>query len=248
MRFVERSKVAALLADRTVAIVGSGPGSLNNAPGFVDSHDIVVRVNNYKLFPATGSRTDVFYSFFGTSIRKSSEQLRRDGVKLCLCKCPDAQFMESAWHRARGKMNGVDFRYIYQVRKDWWFCDTYVPSVEEFLAHFELLGGHVPTTGFAAVLDVLSFKPRSLYLTGFDFFQSQIHNVDERWRRINHADPIGHVPDAERSWMLQNAGQLPVTMDTQMQAALAGKVRPQERLISVKHELARRRQRYGLPR
>ena len=86
------------LQGRRVALVGSGPGVLDNRPGFIDSHDVVVRVNNYKLSPAAGARTDVFYSFFGSSIRKSVEELKRDGVDLCVCKCPNAQFMQSAWH------------------------------------------------------------------------------------------------------------------------------------------------------
>jgi hypothetical protein len=222
MAFCDRDAVSRVLTGKTVAIVGSGPGSLENEKGLVDSHDVVVRVNNYKLLPATGYRTDVFYSFFGQSIRKSPRELKRDGVALCMCKCPDAQFIESRWHRERGKMAGVDFRMIYERRKDWWFCDTYVPTLEEFMAHFDLLGGHVPTTGFSALLDVLSYDPRHVYLTGFDFFSSGIHNVNERWRKMNTDDPIGHVPDAERAWFAENHDNYPITMDRRLSEAVRG--------------------------
>jgi hypothetical protein len=186
----------------------------------VDSHDVVVRVNNYKLSPAAGSRTDIFYSFFGGSIKKTARELVRDGVKLCICKCPDAVFMKSRWHMRNGKTRGTDFRYIYRLRERFWFCPTLVPSMEEFMVGFNLLGQHVPTTGFAAILEILSFNPQRLYLTGFDFFASGLHNVDEAWRPGNPADPIGHVPDQERRWLLQNMAAHPIEVDPVMRSTL----------------------------
>lgn len=220
MTFCDTDAVRAMLNGKTVAIVGSGPGSLDNPKGLVDSHDVVLRINNYRLFPATGYRTDVFYSFFGQSIKKTSTELKRDGVKLCMCKCPDAQFMDSDWHREKKKMNGVDFRMIYERRRGWWFCPTYVPTVEEFMAHFDLLGGHVPTTGFSAILDVLSYEPAHVFLTGFDFFRSRLHNVNQRWRPINQDDPIKHVPEMERLWLVENYAKYPITMDARLSASL----------------------------
>lgn len=221
MRFVSRAEVAPVFAGRSVAIVGSGPGVLDNAPGLVDSHDVVVRVNNYKLSPAAGQRTDVFYSYFGNAVKKSAAELARDGVRLCMAKCPNALAIESRWHSENGKDHGVDFRWIYQKRAAWWFCDTYVPDLQEFLEGFALLGEHVPTTGFAAILAVLSFAPASVYLTGFDFFTSGVHNVDERWRAGASDDPIGHVPERERAWLLEHR-HLPITYDCR----LAGLLQP----------------------
>jgi len=219
--FCDRDHVLQTFKGKTVALVGSGPGVLANRRWHIDEHDVVVRVNNYKLFPPTGYRTDVHYSFYGQSIRKTKYELMGDGVKLCMCKCPDAQFIESDWHRQRGKMNGVDFRGIYEDRRDWWFCPTYVPTLEEFMAHFNLLGGHVPTTGFSALLEVLSCEPAHLYVTGFDFFASRVHNVNERWRRLNTDDPIGHVPEVERAWFVANHDKHPISMDPSLTASVA---------------------------
>jgi hypothetical protein len=227
MRFVKREVVRQRFEGRSVALVGSGPGALANEPGFIDAHDVVVRVNNYKLLAGTGQRTDVFYSYFGNAIRKSAAELSADGVTLCLCKCPPAQVVESEWHRRHGKMNGVDFRWIYAARKAWWFCDTYVPSLEEFLEVFRLLGGHVPTTGFSALLEVLAHRPRAVYLTGFDFFQSRVHNVNEPWREKNRGDPICHVPHLERAWLAENLNNHPVQLD----AALATLMRKDDRAV-----------------
>lgn len=184
---------------------------LDNRPGFIDSHDIVVRVNNYKLSESAGHRTDVFYSFFGTSVRKTAEDLKRDGVTLCMCKCPNSQPIQSRWHELHKRMLGVDFRYIYRDRARWWFCDTYVPDDTEFLQTFNLLGRHIPTTGFAAIHKVLSLRPRKVYLTGFDFFASGIHNVDERWRPGRPDDPIKHEPERELAWLARHRERYPLS-------------------------------------
>lgn len=203
-----------------MAIVGSGPGCVDNPAGFVDSHDVVVRVNNYRLTGGTGKRTDVYYSFFGKSIKKTAEELIRDGVTLCMSKIPNAHAIESDWHRRHNKMIGVDYRPHFERRKDWWFCDTYVPTVEEFLVAFNALNRHQPTTGFAAIFDIVSFDPKSIYLTGFDFFTSGIHNVNEPWREKNTDDPIRHRPDLERQWLQETMASGRINTDDALAQAL----------------------------
>lgn len=221
MRFISRAEAAERFRGKRVAIVGSGPGVLDNPPGLVDGHDVVVRVNNYKVIPpATGRRTDVFYSFFGTSIRMGRDELAADGVTLCMAKCPDARPIDSDWHERKGKQAGIDFRPIYRRRADWWFCATYVPEAADFLRGFDLLGRHVPTTGFAAILDILSFEPGALYLTGFDFFRSARHNVTEAWAMKNADDPIRHVPERELAWLSGNWPAHPLSGDAMLMKAI----------------------------
>lgn len=216
MQFVSFAEVEERFKGKRVAVVGSGPSVLSNKEGFVDSHDIVVRVNNYKLGPCQGFRCDVFYSFFGASIRKTPDDLIKDGVTLCMSKVPNGQPLDSKWHTLRKKRNGIDFRYIYTLRRDWWFCDTWVPTNRHFLRYFTLLARHVPTTGFSAILDVLEAKPASVYLTGFDFFTSGIHNVNEKWRKNNSQDPIGHRPELELEWLARRRLRLPITFDDKL--------------------------------
>lgn len=220
MRFVSFSEVAERLRGRTVAIVGSGPGVLKNEPGVIDAHDIVIRANNYRLSDAAGYRCDVHYSFYGGSIKKSAAELQRDGVTLCLCKCPNSKPLDCEWHERLGKHMGIDFRYIYTNREDWWFTDTYIPDDASFLEKFELLDRHIPTTGFSAILDVLRCEPASCFLTGFDFFRSGLHNVSDRWRPGNPEDPIGHRPEMEADWLRENRDRYPLRFDAALEQML----------------------------
>lgn len=215
--FLSYEKTAEFFQGKTVCVVGSGPGVLDNQGEFIDAHDIVVRVNNYKTgkyADLTGRRTDVFYSFFGSSVRKTVEELQADGVQICMAKCPDGRVCRSLWHERRGATKGVDFRWIYSARRSWWFCPVYVPTMERFQTYFRMFGeqpgevsdppGHMPTTGFSCILDVLSFDCKAVYITGFDFFQSRKHNVDEGWRERNPDDPVRHLPERELEWLRQN--------------------------------------------
>lgn len=221
MRFVSLVEVVERFHGKRVALVGGAPTVLDNKPGFVDGHDVVVRVNNYRTGEKQGVRCDVFYSFFGGSIKKTAEELKADGVTLCMCKVPNSRPINSAWHESRRKLNGIDFRYIFEVRKSWWFCDTYIPDDAHFIRSFELLGRHIPTTGFAAILDVLGCMPRELYLTGFDGFASGLHNVNEKWRPGDPSDPIGHRPGQELAWLARNADRFPVRFDEALQQRIS---------------------------
>lgn len=216
MRFVSFEQVAERFKGKRVAVVGSAPSCTDNAVGFVDSHDVVVRVQNYKTGDGQGFRCDVHYAFYGHSVKKTAEELKKDGVTLCMCKLPNSKPISSAWHEKMNKPHGVDYRYIYQARAGWWFCDTFIPDDERFLAKFRMLGNHQPTTGFAAILDVLECEPKLLYITGFDFFESKTHNVDEKWREGDPNDPIRHRPDLEAKLLVKLTREHPIMLDKKL--------------------------------
>ncbi len=221
VRFIGRDELIRAFDGKRVALVGGGPSSALNERGFVDSHEVVVRINKYKFRGGTGHRTDIYYSYFGTSVRKSAYELRADGVNLCVCKCPDANTVESEWHRQRN-MNGVDFRYIYRQRAAWWFCPTYIPPLEEFWEGFNLLGGHMTTTGFEAILQITKCNPKSLHITGFDFFKSKLHNLSDLWRpRKYNDDPVCHMPERELDWLVHNMDRFPITVDPALEGIIA---------------------------
>lgn len=219
--FVPFSVCQDFMRGKHVAIIGSAPSVLQNAVGFIDSHDVVVRVNNYKLHSATGRRCDVHYSYYGGAIKKTVQELKNDGVQLCMCKCPNSKPIESTWHERYKKTIGIDFRYIYRMRQSWWFCDTFIPSAEHFVSTFNLLDRHIPSTGFAAILDVLACRPAQIYITGFDFFSSGIHNVNEKWSPGDPTDPIGHKPELEKHWLKVAAETEPIELDEKLKGLLA---------------------------
>jgi hypothetical protein len=202
MELISYDNLREIFKDKSIAIVGSAPSVFDNDGKYIDSFDYVVRINNYKtrgFEEKTGKRTDVYYSFFGNSIKKTKEELINDGVKICMCKCPDsAPHKDSEYHKKNNMIYGTSFKWIYEKRKNFWFCPVYIPTEEKYLRHFYILGNHVPSTGFACILDFIGFDTEKLYITGFDFFDSKIHNVNERWRDKNMDDPIGHRPSREK--------------------------------------------------
>lgn len=223
-RFAAWPEVVETFRGKSVAIVGSGPGSAENEPGVIDGHDVVLRVSNYKTGAAQGVRCDVHYSFYGSSIKTTAKQLLADGCKLLMCKLPNSRPIPEElcwWHLKNAKHHGINYRYIYELRAKWWPAPVFVPDDARFRAKFNLLSQHQPTTGFAAILDVLECEPREVLLTGFDFFESGLHNVDEKWRPGDPTDPICHRPDLERAWIKEHAGTYPLKFDKRLAALLA---------------------------
>lgn len=227
--FSDFERVIQHFKGRRVAVVGSGPTGAQNTEGLIDSYDLVVRVNNYKtkgekagvaydFTKNLGKRTDVFYSFFGGSIGKTREELEADGVKLCMSKLPNSKPFHSEWAAANGKEESHDYRAHYRRRKDFWFCPTYVPTDEHFLELFNFLGRHQATTGFSAIWDLVKCEPAELYITGFDFFASRVHNLNETWRKKNHDDPHGHDPERECGHVLNFAKNSFVKLDSYLES------------------------------
>lgn len=202
MNFVDKQFINNYFKNKRVALFGSAPSCLNNKGDHINKYDIIVRVNNYKIKgfeKQVGNRTDVHYSFYGSSIKKTKEDLIVDGVNLCMCKCPNSFVVDHSkmvdWDP---KNIGGDFTPIYRRRSDFWFCDTYIPTKDDFMEYFNLMDSHMPTTGFSCILDLISSKPKELYITGFDGFKSKIHNVNEKWIDKSHRiDPICHQPALE---------------------------------------------------
>ena len=207
MKLLSKNDIVNIFKGKRVVVIGSAPSVLKNDGRHINGFDYVIRINNYKIDgfeKRVGTRTDVFYSFFGSSIKKKREDLKRDGVKFCMCKCPDAFCFEHKYEKDP-KNRGSDYRWIYENRKSWWFTPVYIPTLKQFMTIFKLMGNHVPTTGFSCVYELIECKPKELYVTGFDGFTSHIHNVNEHWRQKNLDDPIRHMPQVEMQFLKEFA-------------------------------------------
>jgi len=215
VNFLTYEQCAERFRGKSVAIIGSGPSAFQNSGAHIDSHDVIVRIQNYKMRKfekLVGSRTDVVHSFWGISMRKTATELAQDGVTLCMCKCHDGSLpFKCEWHEKSGKIHGVNYRYIYNLRAQFWFCDVYAPKVDRFMDYFSRIKnqdsrypGHQPTTGMACLYDFMGFECSKVYVTGFDFFTSRIHNGNEAWSPQNSDDPIRHMPEKEMAWLKEN--------------------------------------------
>jgi hypothetical protein len=209
MNLLNKQNIIDTFKNKRVVIFGSAPNCLNNKGSEIDKYDYIIRVNNYKIKgfeEQVGTRTDVHYAFYGSSIKISKEALKQEGMKFHMCKCPNAFCFNHNvdWDPHN---RGSDFRWIYRNRKNYWIAPVYVPTKEDFMKYFNMLDGHVPTTGFSCILDLMQCGPKELYITGFDGFKTKIHNVNERWRDKSNKrqDPIAHQP--EKEMMLLNDWQ-----------------------------------------
>lgn len=235
--------VKKIFEGKRVVILGSAPSVKLNKGKNIDKYDVIVRINNYdleKYKDFIGTRTDVHYAFYGNSIRKKKEELLKEGVYLCMCKCPNAKVLDHDKMVDFDPQNfGGDFRYIYKIREKFWFCKTYVPRKEILMEQMERLSGHMPTTGFAAVLTILDFHPKELYVTGFDGFTSKLHNIDQAWRdKSNRIDPVAHDPMREMRLFKKLARQYDfIKMDKELETMVLDKCRNHQDVIAQYEEI-----------
>jgi hypothetical protein len=188
---------------KRVAIIGSAPSCLDNRGDVIDGYDAVIRINNFKIAgfeKQVGERIDVHYSFYGNSIRTDFNDLKKRGLKLHMCKCPNSRPYVSQWHiENKGPKDdcAYNFRYIYNLRDNTWVAPVYIPSEEHYLTLWEFVNRASPTTGFACIWEIMQTDAAEVYITGFDFFTSRMHNVNEHWKKGRDDDPLRHRPDFE---------------------------------------------------
>lgn len=182
MFIIKDREIKKIIEGKKVVILGSAPSVLKNDGEYINSFDLIVRINNYKMFgfeKYVGNRTDIFYSYFGRNIKKENSELLNDGVKLIMSKYPNNDF---TGHTSGQVIQGISdtCKWVYDLRQDWWKFPVWIPKLRYFRENYNRID-RIPTTGMSAVLDILRFSPCLLYITGFDFMRSKIHNVDEAW-------------------------------------------------------------------
>jgi hypothetical protein len=179
MRFKE-DDVYKFFKGRKVIVLGSAPCVVNADADYLDSFDWIVRTNNYEHFNEC-KRVDVYYSFFGNSIMGVEERIKRDKPKFLFLKYP-LNFCFTRHTRGReisGKSG--DFRFVQRLRAKLLSNNHhFAQTIPNFISNFCAIGS-IPTTGVAAIFDILRYEPKELHIAGFDFFKSKKHNIDEKW-------------------------------------------------------------------
>lgn len=165
--------VADMVQGRSVLILGSAPTVVEMPAAEMEGYDVIVRVNNFKLFNAC-RRADIWYTMAGGSILKPLGDLRESGCRLCFLKNPFANVRQLLG----GRMMEQDFRQAYvRWRAHWFELPWYIQTVENWYWLAAQIG-QVVTTGLSAIVDLHRFKPARMHLAGFDFFSSMKHNID----------------------------------------------------------------------
>lgn len=158
----------------SLAIVGNA-GYLSELPQgeLIDGHDLVLRMNNFRTAgfeSQVGGRTDIFLSTYCDDVNLQNAELRQ--VKWLISSMP----YNVLRHRSLGvpHVHGAHLaRGLRQLSRR----QMFVPDWDLFLATKRELGKY-PTTGAMAALlatRVLSRVCRSIYFTGFSFFQGKSH-------------------------------------------------------------------------
>lgn len=159
-------------ANKRVALIGPAPHIIEtDQREKLAGYDVIVRVNNAlplssKVKDCTGKQTDVLYACYHVPPHRSWRKLREIRLR------PNA-----VW------------------RKDFPFAKWRPHRKRIVVLHPSLLWGFRemvcnPNTGMIAVADILSERPKELYLTGFTFYQNagEVFEPDYIRRKPDDAD------------------------------------------------------------
>lgn len=169
--------------DKTVMVLGSAPNVTTTKADFMESFDLIVRVNNYSHFNEC-KRTDVYSSFFGKSIRKAAIEILCDGCKLLMAKCPQEEIVCKNVDGSINDLLSANYAWIYSYRLEWFEkagLPLYIQPVKNFCEANEKIG-QICTTGVSTILDIMRYEPKKLYFAGFDFAMSGLHDINKKMR------------------------------------------------------------------
>jgi len=173
----------------TVLIVGGAPSASNLTAKQYNEYDVIIRINNFK-YANECKRTDYWFSYFGNNIKRVEERIQEENIKNIICKYPINE----------------EFGWTHELRKTIWTQDlnVFIPTEKESFQTNNLYKIS-PTAGLACIIAVLRGKPSLLRIIGFDFFETKVHNLDEKWDESG-----GHEMIKEKGivTMLVNSGEI----------------------------------------
>jgi Glycosyltransferase family 29 (sialyltransferase) len=173
---------------KSLAIVGNAGYLSELAQGeLIDSHDLVLRMNNFRVAGferQVGTRTDIFLTTFHSDVDLSNPALA--DAQLIVASVP-CNFAKS---RGRGlQQRHAEFivRGVRQMERR----EVFVPAIDYFTAARRAIGRY-PSTGAMAVLLALDFLLPvcgEIYVTGFSFFAGRGHYFHGAPVAANNHDP-----------------------------------------------------------
>ena len=169
---------------KTVAIVGPANSVVGtNRGSLIDKFDIIIRLNKAlpipkKLMCDIGSRTDIIYNALNTTDFPGQNILdtnfyKKNGVKFVVSPYPLVNvFFDDIMNYIQRYQFDIPFRTV----------DT--GKYNKFTQQIKTR----PYTGTSAIMDILNFNIKALYITGIDFYNTPYYS---QYRRVNKKRLLG---------------------------------------------------------
>jgi hypothetical protein len=168
-------QVFEIIKDKSILILGSAPSVELLTADFMESFNLIVRINNYRVFNEC-ARTDIYYSMLGGSIKKSCADLKNEGCKFIFAKNPFGDYIVNDKNGKINILKSLRFEATYRRWREHWFeLPYYLQTIENWRWLNDQIG-QITTTGLSAIVDIYRFNPSNIHLAGFDFFSSGMHN------------------------------------------------------------------------
>ena len=148
------------------SIIGTGKGEI------IDQFDLVVRLNKSLPLPDNltkdiGSKTNIVYNSLNTSDYPGQNNLNPR-----LYKKANVSFMCSSYPFNNSIFKDDIASYVYKYK----FELPFKVMDDTKFNKFERLIGTRPYTGTCAIMDLLSYPIKYLYITGLDFYQTKYYS------------------------------------------------------------------------
>ena len=161
------------IKDKSIALVGPAESILGTRKGhIIDKFDLVVRLNKSIPLPKNmeldiGTRTDILYNSLNTSDFPGENKLspslhKKYGIKFI---CSSYPFHHSVFH-------DDILNYVMKYR----FELPFKVMDDKKFKKFERYLGTRPYTGTCAIMDLLSYPIKYLYITGLDFYMTKYYH------------------------------------------------------------------------
>jgi len=159
--------------DKCIALVGPAESIIGTGKGeVIDKFDLVVRLNKSIPLPKgmendIGTRTDIIYNSLNTSDFPGENKLNTS-----LYKKHNVRFMCSSYPFNHSIFKNDILNYVHKYKFDIPFK---VMNDLKF-RNFENYLGTRPYTGTCAIMELLSYPIKYLYITGLDFYQTKYYS------------------------------------------------------------------------
>lgn len=169
-RNIRREKLAKLVKGKTIAVVGNGPSEIGRNLGQeIDTHDIVIRFNNYdtKGYEKDyGRKTNIWVRGSG-----ASDVINRNDISIYDCVIFEGDY--SHYPVIPQKHPKVIYDYLYQNTPITYYDRTIHETLREYC------GIEFPTSGLVTIWALFLLKDiiKKMDIYGFAFRQHSIDNI-----------------------------------------------------------------------